>query len=118
MKIAIAMLLAALPAAALADPGSAPAPETKIPFVRSQGVLDWKPHSDKGLYLRGTDGKWYYAKMMGSCPRLVTANTLGFETNAGGDLDRYSAVRAQGWRCPLESVTRSDAPPPKVKSVE
>ena len=28
-----------------------------------------------------------------------------------GDFDRYGAVRAEGWRCQVASVTESGAPP-------
>jgi Family of unknown function (DUF6491) len=89
--------------------------ETAIPFVRSDGIQEWKAASDDSLWILGGNGRWYLVRTMGSCPRLKTAQKLGFRTSAGDQLDRFGAIYAEGMRCTVESVTRSDPPPPKAK---
>ena len=93
-----------------------PAGETSIPFASRDGIQDYKADGDRGLYIRGNDGHWYYAKTLGRCPRLVTADTIGFETSASDQLDKFGALHAQGWRCQLASLVRSAPPPRKAKS--
>ncbi len=89
----------------------APSRETSIIDAASDGIVEWKADEDRGLYLRALDGGWYYARMANRCPRLKVATRLGFQTAPDGQLDRYGAVYAEGWRCQIDSLTRS-APPP------
>src|SRR4051812_13386177 len=110
MPFAILSLLIA----AAAPPAVAPK-EAVIPFVASEGVLDWQAASDDTLYVRGYDGRWYFVRTMGPCPRLRDALSLGFATSALGQLDRHGAILAQGSRCPVDSVTLAAAPPPARK---
>jgi hypothetical protein len=88
----------------------APREEASIPFVRSNGILDWRADGDRALYIRGGNGAWYRAETMGACGRLRSAITIGFETRSD-QLDRYGVLLVEGWRCPLSSVVRSDPPP-------
>jgi hypothetical protein len=104
------VLLAALAMAPAAAETPAAGEEAAIPFVRSDGIAEWKVIDDRHLYIQAVDGDWYLARTMAPCPRLSGAITLGFETRAD-QLDRHGTIRVQGWRCPLESVTRSDGPP-------
>jgi hypothetical protein len=106
MPFAILSLLVA----AAAPPTVTPK-EAVIPFVASRGVLDWQAAGTDSLYVRGYDGRWYFVRTMGPCPRLQDALSLGFATSALGQLDRHGAILAQGWRCPVDSVVLSDAPP-------
>jgi len=87
--------------------------ETSIPFATSNGIQDYKADGDRGLYIRDIKGRWYYARTMGPCSRLQSADTIGFEVSASDRLDRFGALRAQGWRCQLASVTHANAPPKK-----
>ena len=111
MSIKPSLFLLALLAgcATAADP--APAGETEIPFVKSQGVIEWVPAGEDALYVRGSGGKWYLVRTMSPCPRLRTAQGLGFETGGVDQLDRYGAIHAEGWRCSIGSITRSEGPP-------
>jgi len=102
----------AMPAHAQPAPGE----EASIPFANRDGITDYKADGDRGLYIRSANGEWYYARTMAKCGRLRDAITVGFETATNGELDRKGALVAQGWRCPLESLVRSDAPPKKAKS--
>ena len=111
-----ALLAAALSAgcAATAAPRAAPSEERAIPFVHSDGIIEWKVGGADTLFVRAMNGKWYLVRTSAPCPRLRTAMALGFETSAGDQLDRYGAILADGWRCQIASVTLSPPPPPGV----
>ncbi|HEX8125037.1 MAG TPA: DUF6491 family protein [Allosphingosinicella sp.] len=89
--------------------------ETYIPYVSSNGVNEWRIASDNALYVRAITGGWYLVRTLGRCSALRYARTIGFETSALGQLDRHGALRVEQQRCPVDSVTRSDAPPEKKR---
>jgi hypothetical protein len=89
--------------------------ETFIPNVAGNGIAQWRAVSKDRLYIRAVTGEWYLVRTMGTCSTLTQALSLGFEPSAQGRLDRYGAILAEGRRCPVESVTRSEAPPPKTR---
>ena len=97
--------------AGTAAPDARSAGETSIPSVTR--MLEWRNGGEELLYIRSLTGQWYSVQLDGRCARLATADTLGFETSALGVLDRFGAIVAQGERCPIRSVMRIDAPPPK-----
>ena len=84
--------------------------ETYVPNVRSEGVAEWEADGDRGLFIMSQDGGWYYARTAVPCPRLRSSYALAFETRGPDRLDRFGTVIAEGWRCPLVSVTRSLPP--------
>lgn len=90
--------------------------ETSIPYVRSNGILEWKAEGDDALRIRSQSGDWYLVKTMGRCSRLGTALSLGFVTPGPDQLDRFGAILADGLRCPVRSVTRSGPPPEDAES--
>ena len=96
-------------------PAETPPAEVSIPFASRDGIQDYKPDGDRGLYIRGITGDWYYARTQARCARLATSDVIGFETSAADTLDKFGALRAQGWRCPLASLTHSAPPPKKAK---
>jgi hypothetical protein len=108
---ALPLLLASATAAMSADVGR----EVVIPFVASQGVLDWKVAGKDSLYVQGANGKWYLVRTLGPCPRLKTAMQIGFLGTRGDRLDRYGTLLAEGWRCRISSVTLGTPPPSVVK---
>jgi hypothetical protein len=108
-----AMALCACATAVAAPPPAAG--ETSIPYANRDGIIDWKVAGKDALYIQGMSGGWFYVRTMGLCPRLRTANALGFVTSAGGQLDRYSAILAEGMRCQVASVRRSEPPPPALR---
>jgi hypothetical protein len=104
--------------AVLATAGAAAAPadesrETVIPFIGSLSNVEWQAAGKDSLYLRGPKGEWYFVRTMNLCTRLRSSPGIGFQTSAAGQLDRHGAILVQGVRCPVESITRSDGPPPK-----
>jgi len=101
--------------AACAAAAPVPSDETEIPYANSDGIVEWEAVSDDLLYVHALTGGWYRVRTLGRCDRLKTAYALGFETSPMGQLDRHSAIRAGGHRCPIVSVVRADGPPPKKR---
>ena len=108
--LGLAVLLAACASTPTEDTASGG--ET-IPFIKSNGILDFRYGGEDLVYIHGSGGQWYRVQTMGPCPRLQTANSLGFQTNGPDQLDRFSTILAEGMRCPVRSITRSDPPPKK-----
>jgi hypothetical protein len=110
MTLLIPSLLGAASAGA-----AEPAGEVAIPFISSMSNVEWKAASDDSLYLRGPRGDWYFVRTSNRCTRLLTTLGIGFHTSALGQLDRHGAILAQGQRCPVASIVRSDGPPKKAR---
>jgi hypothetical protein len=49
---------------------------------------------------------------MGPCPNLPWARAIGID-NRGVTLDRFSTLIVEDDRCPVQSVVRTSAPPPR-----
>jgi hypothetical protein len=110
-------LLGALLLGGCATDGAAPVSgQSGVPFVSSTGVIEWRVQDDRTLYVQAVTNRWYLVRTMNICSRMRTATTLGFVTARGTDeLDRDGAILAEGQRCPIESVTRSEEPPEKPR---
>jgi opacity protein-like surface antigen len=110
LTLAAAALLAVTAAPALAaDQANRVKPEVRIRNMVD--YLEAVADPGRGIYIRGYTGQWYYATVRGQCPRLTRSARLSFNTSPGGDFDKDSTIRADGWRCMVDSVTESDAPP-------
>jgi hypothetical protein len=107
LLFAIALLCSA-PALALDQPDTG-ARETRIRNMADylESVVD----PNRGVYIRGYTGRWYYARVSDGCARLTRTASLRFNPSPGGDFDRHSTLRADGWRCLVTSVTESEGPP-------
>jgi hypothetical protein len=103
LAAAVVLAAAALPAAA--------APPASIPFADMGGVRDWRADGDRGIWIQATGGRWYYARFLGPCVGLDFRDRVGFMTEPGGDLDKFSAVFADGQRCSFQTFAPSPAPP-------
>ncbi len=104
--LAAALIGAAVPALATANE---PAPEARIRNIGS--LLETVPDPRQGVYIRAYDGRWYYARTRGECPRLTATARLRLQSSPGNHFDRNSAIVADGWRCLVASVTVSEGPP-------
>jgi hypothetical protein len=107
-RIPFAVALLAAPALAAAAPADTPR-EVKIRNMSDyiEAVVDPR----RGVYIQGYTGQWYYARVRGDCPRLNRWSRLRFNPSPGGDFDRYSSIRADGWRCFIDSVVEAEGPP-------
>ncbi len=98
-------------AGACAGAAAVPSEETEIPYADGDGIVEWEVADDDLLYIHALTGGWYRVRTMGRCSRLRTAVSLGFDTSPMGQLDRHSAIRVGGHRCPIVSVVRAEGPP-------
>ena len=105
-----AMLAGALLLGTATAFASPPGDAREVRIPRMSHFLEWHADGHRGIYIRGDTGKWYYARVQGECPRLRPTASVSFQTVRGGELDRYGALRVDGWRCQLSSVTESAAP--------
>lgn len=103
-----AALIGAAPALALGPPTRA-VPEAKVRNMAD--YIEAVPDPQRGVYIQAYTGQWYYARVRGNCPRLTRNASLRFNPSPSGDFDRYSSIRADGWRCFVASVIESDGPP-------
>jgi hypothetical protein len=106
---ATALLAVTAAPVAAADQPSRARPEVKIRNMTD--YLEAVADPGRGVYIRGYTGQWYYASVRGQCPRLTRSANLRFNTSPGGDFDKDSTIRADGWRCMIDSVTESGPPP-------
>jgi hypothetical protein len=102
------IVLAAL-AGAVAPAQAIAGSETAVPRISE--FLEWRADGNRGLYIRADTGQWYYARTDAPCARLSTALSLRFAGTVQNQLDRYSQVVAEGWRCTVASVVLSQEPP-------
>ncbi|MEA3044893.1 MAG: hypothetical protein QOH47_2731 [Sphingomonadales bacterium] len=108
------MIGQALIAAALMGAGPTFAPATVPGEARIRNMSDYieaVADPQRGVFIRAYDGHWYYARVEGVCPRLTHFARLRFDPSPGGDFDRDSNIRADGWRCQIAAVDPSDGPP-------
>jgi hypothetical protein len=103
--LALAMALAATPAAA----ETVSAAETVIP--RMSRFLDWRPIDASSLYVQAESQRWYLVRLQSACPRILNRANVRFNASPTDRLDRYSTIRADGWRCQISSITESEPPP-------
>ncbi len=108
---------AAPPAASTAGPTAAskPAPEARIAFANQGGIWDWDVVDSSTLLIQDRSRRWYKAKLLGNCYDLPFEQKIGFESNPNGSFDKFSAIQTRQQRCPLISLTRTDAPAKKAK---
>lgn len=109
---------AAFLAFALAAPGHSSEPaksegneEARIAFPHRGAIRSFRAEGRDTLYLRVRGRQWYRATLMGSCPDLPFANSIGIDTRGSASLDRFSMVLVGQDRCPIQSLVKSDPPP-------
>lgn len=105
--LAFTALLAAAPAFA-ADP---PAGEGETSVPRISRFLEWRPDGNRALFIRGESGRWYRVTLESPCPRMLNRSNTRFNASPTDRFDRYSSIRANGWRCQVERISHSEGPP-------
>jgi hypothetical protein len=91
--------------------------EVSIPFVNYGGILDWRVEGNNTLSIQGLNGQRYRARLMGSCFDLPFAESIGFKALPSGQLGRFGAILVRDQQCPVTSLVKIDAPPPKITQV-
>jgi hypothetical protein len=92
------------------------AAEASIPFTQFGTIRDWRPDGDRGLYIRGSGNQWYYATLMSKCNGINFTDTIGFDNEPNGTLDKFSSIRVDGQTCQFTSLVKSDPPTIERKS--
>ena len=81
-------------------------------FVKRAEMRDWLADGERGFWIQAGNLDWFYARLRGICHGLSSTNTLVFDTQASGNIDRTSSVAVPGHgRCMLRSLTASSGPP-------
>jgi len=107
---ALAVLGAAPLTVAVAD--SDPAEVGPAAFVNHSQMLNWLANGERGLWIQATDLNWFYAHFAHLCRGLNSTNSLLFDTQVSGNIDRGSSVVVPGGgRCVVVTFTRSSGPP-------
>lgn len=107
-----ALMLCLTAALGAAEPGAA----VRIPFANHDGIRDWLADGERALYVQALNGSWYHAELMGPCTDLPFADRIGFQTEANGDFDKFSAIIVHHHACMLKSLAPSAPPPRKARS--
>lgn len=115
--LALAAALLPLSAAAADEPAKAPRAlgvESSIVFPSDSSIRNWRADRDRGIWIEGRRGEWFYGSFAGICRDLDFANAIGVDTRGAARLDRFATILVRGERCQLISFV-SSAPPPSKK---
>ncbi len=107
------LLTAALVAGTVSLPNAASAAGDRpmaIPFAALGNIRNWKPDGQNAMYVESQRGDWYHATFWSPCFELPFADRIGFVTEPGGSLDKFSSIMVGGDRCWFRSFEKSGAP--------
>jgi hypothetical protein len=105
----------AAPAASAAAPAPAPPREVQINFANHGGIWNWEVVDSTTVLIEDRARRWYKATLLVNCIDLPFEQKIGFESNADGSFDKFSAIQTRQLRCPLTSLVRTDTPAKKPK---
>jgi hypothetical protein len=108
---------APIPALALTVEPAPPVVQASIPFANMHGsIRDWRADDDKGIWIQGMGGKWYYATFFSPCHSIQFEHAVGFMPGSTGTLDRWGALYTRGTgKCRFSSLVTSTKPPAKSR---
>lgn len=116
-KLWAAAASAALTMAMAAGAAAARSSNAYIPFANHGGIRDWRADGNKGIWVQASSRAWYYAQFSFPCNNLNFVDAVRFNTEPGGELNRWSSVRVRhGGVCYFKNFEPSDGPAPKAKS--
>ena len=120
LALSLAALLLPLSAAAAIEATGAPAKESRalgvessIVFPSDSTIRNWQADRDRGIWIEGRRGEWYYGTFAGFCRDIDFAQAIGVETRGAGRLDKFASIVVRGDRCQLSSFVTSAPPPTK-----
>jgi hypothetical protein len=80
-------------------------------FVHHADLRNWVADGDRGLWIQAGN-EWFYARFSEACRGLNSTNSLVFDTQLSGNIDRTTSVLMPGGgRCVLRSFAPSGGPP-------
>jgi hypothetical protein len=108
----ILTVLASVPmSATVAEARPVTAPAGTAAVNRTE-MINWLADGELGLWIQTLSLKWFYLRFTGSCHGVNQTNSITFDTNGSGNIDRTSSVIVPGTgRCRLHSVAPSGGPP-------
>lgn len=111
-RVVIAGLAAAFAAGAASAESAVTAtlPNVAIPFAANGGIKSWRSGGPDAILLEARSGRWYRGEFRGACPQVRASETVGYSTNVGGALDRFSKVYVRDRVCRLRSLTAAENP--------
>ncbi len=81
-------------------------------YVNHADLIGWLSDGERGLWVQGSDLRWFYAGLAGACRGLDSTNSIVFGTGASNRIDRTSSVIVPGGqRCRIRSFLPSNGPP-------
>lgn len=100
------------------QPADVPANRAVIHFADYGGIRNWRADDEKELFIEARNDKWYKATFFGPCWGLRSAIRIGFVSDVGSSIDRYSSiiVRRPGngtEECHFRTFEELPGPPPK-----
>jgi hypothetical protein len=105
----------AVPAASATAPAPAAPREVQINFANHGGIWNWEVVDSTTVLIQDRSRRWYKATLLVNCIDLPFEQKIGFESNADGSFDKFSAIQTRQLRCPLSSLVRTDAPAKRAK---
>lgn len=124
-KLALSLAAVLLPlsaAAAANEPAPMPAKEPRalgaessIVFPSDSTIRNWQADRDRGIWIEGRRGEWYYGSFAGLCRDVDFGQAIGVETRGAGRLDKFASIIVRGERCQLSSFVTSAPPPSKAE---
>lgn len=95
----------------LAVAGSAAADRAaSIPFADLGNISNWRADGHEAMLIESQRGNWYRATFFAPCYELPFAESVGFVTEPGGRLDKFSSVVVAGQRCWFRDFEQVPAP--------
>ena len=80
-------------------------------FVHHADLRNWLADGERGLWIQAGN-EWFYARFSAACRGVNSTNSLVFDTQLSGNIDRTtSVVMPEGGRCMLRSFAPSGGPP-------
>lgn len=118
LALSLAAMLLPLSAAAATEPAKEPRElgvESSIVFPSDSTIRNWQADRDRGIWIEGRRGEWYYGTFAGICRDVDFAQAIGVETRGAGRLDKFASIVVRGERCLLSSFVTSAPPPTKAE---
>ena len=116
LALSLAAMLLPLSAVAATEPAEqprTPGVESGITFPGNSTIRNWRADRDRGIWIEGRRGEWYYGTFAGFCRDLDFAQAIGVDTRGVSRLDKFATILVRGQRCPLTSFVTSAPPPSK-----
>lgn len=116
LALSLAAMLLPLSAAAATEPAKEARElgvESSIVFPSDASIRNWQADRDRGIWVEGRRGEWFYGTFASFCRDIDFAQAIGVDTRGVSRLDKFATILVRGERCPLTSFVTSAAPPSK-----